>query len=48
MPVCAKIIGIDLAPIKAIPNVSTIVGDITSAKSKAEIKKLLNGANCEM
>jgi AdoMet-dependent rRNA methyltransferase SPB1 len=40
MPVSGRlIVGVDLAPIKPIPNVITLQEDITTAKCKNELKK---------
>jgi len=39
MPVSSLIIGVDLAPIKPIPNVTTFVDDITSDSCRAKLKK---------
>lgn len=39
MPVSSLIIGIDLDPIKAIPNVTTFVDDITSESCRSKLKK---------
>lgn len=39
MPVQSVIVGVDLAPIRPIPNVITYTEDITSAKCRAELRK---------
>lgn len=41
MPVSQLIIGIDLAPIKAIPNVITMINDITTDKCRTDLKREL-------
>ena len=43
MPVSSVLIGVDLAPIRAVGNSVTIQGDITTQKCRAEIKKALHG-----
>lgn len=39
MPVQSIIVGVDLAPIRAIPNVITLQEDITSSKCRSELRK---------
>jgi AdoMet-dependent rRNA methyltransferase SPB1 len=44
MPASSLIIGVDLDPIRAIPNVKTFVGDITTQKCRTTLRSLLGGA----
>jgi AdoMet-dependent rRNA methyltransferase SPB1 len=48
MPVSSLIVGVDLDPIKPISGVTSLVGDITSTQTKAEIKKNLYGWQTDM
>lgn len=48
MPVNKLIIGVDLDPIKPIPNATSFVGDITSAKCRQEIKKLIKNSKADV
>lgn len=41
MPVSSVIVGVDLVPIRAIPNVTTIQDDITTGSCRAKLKKEL-------
>lgn len=43
MPVASLVVGVDLVPIRAIRGVTTFTGDITTAKCRTEIKKILKG-----
>lgn len=40
MPVGSKIVGVDLEPIRAIPGVVTIVGDITAQKTRQVLPRV--------
>ena len=48
MPSSSTIIAVDLVKIAAMKNVKTLVGDITTDKTRAEIKQLLNKKKCEV
>jgi AdoMet-dependent rRNA methyltransferase SPB1 len=48
MPAGKTIIGVDLDPIKPIPNVITFVNDITTQSCRQEIKKQIKGAKAEV
>ncbi|KAK9808202.1 hypothetical protein WJX73_008345 [Symbiochloris irregularis] len=48
LPMSSLVIGIDLAPIKAIRGVKTIVGDITTTQARQAIKKESGGAQMEV
>lgn len=48
MPVGSMIIGIDLAPIKPIPNVMTLQADITSPKTHARVRKMIQGNRADV
>jgi AdoMet-dependent rRNA methyltransferase SPB1 len=48
MPVSRLIIGVDLHPIKPIPNVITCVQDITTAKCKSELNLHLKGSRADV
>jgi AdoMet-dependent rRNA methyltransferase SPB1 len=48
MPVSRLIIGVDLNPIKPIPNVITFVQDITTAKCKSELNLHLKGSQADV
>jgi len=41
MPTNHVLVGVDLVPIKAVPNCETIIGDITTQKCRTDIKKSL-------
>lgn len=44
MPMSSLIIGVDLDPIRPIPNVKTFVGDITTQKCRVTLRELLGGS----
>lgn len=44
MPMNSLIIGVDLDPIRPIPNVKTFVGDITTQKCRVTLRELLGGS----
>lgn len=48
MPVNKVIVGVDLDPIKAIPNAKSFVGDITTAKCRQEIRNLIKGSKADV
>lgn len=48
MPASKTIIGVDLDPIKPIPNVITFVNDITTQSCRMEIKKQIKNAKAEV
>ena len=48
MPISKVIVGVDLDPIKPIPNASSFVGDITTAKCRQEIKKIIKNAKADV
>lgn len=48
MPVNKVIVGVDLDPIKPIPNTKSFVGDITTAKCRNEIKNLIKNSKADV
>lgn len=48
MPAGSTIIAIDLAPIKPIPHVITLQSDITSPKTHAKVRKIMQGNRCDV
>ena len=48
MPVGSQIVSIDLAPIKPIPRVVTLQADITSPKTHAKVRKLIQENRCDL
>jgi len=48
MPVGSTIVAIDLAPIKDIPHVVTIQADITSPKTHARVRKIIQGNKADV
>jgi len=48
MPVNSTLVGVDLCPIKAIPHVDTIEGDITTKKTMTQVKNVLRGQKCDV
>ncbi|EFC49201.1 rRNA (uridine-2'-O-)-methyltransferase [Naegleria gruberi] len=48
MPVNSTLVGVDLCPIKAIPHVTTIQGDITTKKTMTMVKNVLRGQKCDV
>ncbi|KAL9654675.1 hypothetical protein ABK040_006737 [Willaertia magna] len=48
MPVNSTLIGVDICPIKSIPNVTTIEGDITHQKTMLRVKNQLRGQKCDV
>lgn len=48
MPAGSTIVAIDLAPIRDIPGVQTLQADITTAKTHARIKRMINGQKADV
>jgi AdoMet-dependent rRNA methyltransferase SPB1 len=48
MPVSSLIVGVDLVAIKAIRNVQTVVGDITTQKCRQDLRGLMRDFNADV
>lgn len=48
MPTGSTVIAIDLSPIKPIPHVITLQADITSPKTQAKVRKIMQGNRCDV
>eukprot|EP00741_Cyanophora_paradoxa_P019843 tig00000217_g19151.t1 len=48
MPVSSVIVGVDLAPIRPIPNCVSLIEDITTAKCRSALKKHISPGTCDV